>query len=237
MIEAGGRLTGSAEFPGRQGRLTFTVLAWERRQIARDQLADILWPDQLPDSWDTALNAIVSKLRRTLSTGSVEGALDCSNGVYELRLPPGSWIDVQAGINALDLAEGALRTADFGTALSEATVSSAIFSRPLLSGETLPWAETRRRELADLYVRTLDCLCRVWLAKGDCHLAARAGRRMISLAPYRESAYAALMRCHLVAGNRAEALKVYADLERLLEEELGVSPSPDVESLYVEALG
>lgn len=237
MIEAGDRLIGMAEFPGRQGRLTFTVLAWERRQIARDQLADILWPHRLPDSWDTALNAIVSKLRKTLSAGSVEGVLDCSTGVYELRLPPGSWIDVQVAINALDLAEGALRTADFGTALSEATVSSAILGRPLLSGETLPWVETRRRELADLYVRTLDCLCQVWLAKGDCHLAARAGRRMVNLAPYRESAYGALMKCHLAAGNRAEALKVYSDLERLLEEELGLSPSPDLERLYVEALG
>jgi len=237
MIEAGGGLIRMADFPGRQGRLTFTVLAWERRQIARDQLADILWPDQPPDSWDTALNAIVSKLRKTLSTGSVEGVLDCSNGVYELRLPPGSWIDVQVAINALDRAEGALRAADFGAALSEATVSSAILSRPILSGETLPWVEARRRELADLYVRTLDCLCRAWLAKGDCHLAARAGRRMVNLAPYRESAYAALMRCHLVAGNRAEALKVYSDLERLLEEELGLSPGSDVEELYVEALG
>jgi pentatricopeptide repeat protein len=226
-----------SDFPGRQGRVTFAALAWERRRISRDELADTLWPDHLPDSWDTALSAIISKLRKTLSATSLEGVLDGSDGAYELRLPLESWIDVQVGINALDRAEGAFRAGDVERAWSEATVASAIFRRPLLSGETLPWIEERRRELADLQVRTLDCLCHVWLAKGDHNLAARAGRRMVDLAPYRESSYAALMRCHLAAGNRVEALKVYSELERLLTEEFGVAPSPDVESLYMEALG
>ena len=43
------------------------------------------------------------------------------------------------------------------------------------------------------------------------------------------------MRCHLAAGNRAEALRVYADCRALLAEELGVEPAPETARVYLEA--
>jgi len=42
-----------------------------RRAIARDELADELWPEQPPRSWETALRAVVSKLRTALSASGV----------------------------------------------------------------------------------------------------------------------------------------------------------------------
>jgi len=40
-----------------------------------------------------------------------------------------------------------------------------------------------------------------------------------------------------VAGNRARALRAYRELEDLLIEELGVSPSPETAKLFDELLG
>jgi DNA-binding SARP family transcriptional activator len=44
------------------------------------------------------------------------------------------------------------------------------------------------------------------------------------------------MRLHARAGNRAEALRVFGQCRELLREELGASPSPQTEAIYLEIL-
>jgi DNA-binding SARP family transcriptional activator len=45
------------------------------------------------------------------------------------------------------------------------------------------------------------------------------------------------MKCQLAAGERAEAVRVYSELRDLLQESMGLSPAPEVERVYLEALG
>src|SRR5205085_4569182 len=59
----------------------------------------------------------------------------------------------------------------------------------------------------------------------------------VRAAPFRETTYRLLMRCHTAAGNRAEALRVYERCRRMLADELGVDPSPETESAYLALLG
>jgi DNA-binding SARP family transcriptional activator len=56
------------------------------------------------------------------------------------------------------------------------------------------------------------------------------------LEPYRETAYLLLMRAKAAAGNRAEALRTYERCRLLLSEDLGVSPSNQVENEYLAIL-
>ncbi|HVH54163.1 MAG TPA: DNA-binding protein, partial [Actinomycetota bacterium] len=66
-VEDGGLLVPEKRFPGRQGRLAFAVLAWGReRATSIDELADIVWDGEPPNAWQTALRALVSKLRAVL---------------------------------------------------------------------------------------------------------------------------------------------------------------------------
>jgi len=46
----------------------------------------------------------------------------------------------------------------------------------------------------------------------------------------------ALMRAHAAAGNRAEALRVYANCRRLFRDELGAEPSEQTASVFVSIL-
>ena len=62
--------------------------------------------------------------------------------------------------------------------------------------------------------------------------AVRAGRRLVRLAPFRESGHLVLMQALAREGNEAEALKVYADLQVLLREELGVSPGATIQRVF-----
>lgn len=239
MIESPHGLVEQSEFPGRQGRLAFVFLAASSRRITRKQLADVVWGDDLPDAWESALSAIVSKLRKVLDRTGLSGtrALDGSDGCYELRLPEGTWIDLREAVNSLDQAEGAVARGDARRAWSAAAVASAILRRPFLPGESGEWAEKTRGELAELQVRTYDTLAAAWQQAGNAAAAVRAARRAVQLAPFRESAYARLMQCHLAAGDRAEAIRVYGELRDLLRESMGLSPAPEVEKVYLEALG
>ncbi len=130
-----------------------------------------------------------------------------------------------------------MRRGDGPAAWADATVASAILRRSLLAGDTGPWVEAKRRDLHEMEVRTYDTLAAAWLLVGDARAAVRAARRAVDLAPYRESAYARLMECHLAVGNRAEAIRVYDEVSGLLRETMGISPAEEVEALYLRALG
>lgn len=236
-IESDTTLIEASAFPGRQGRLAFVFLAAEHRRVDRDRLADVLWDEELPDQWMSALAAITSKLRRVLTEAGLDGSvLDGRDGSYELRFPSGTWIDLQTAINSLDRAEGLLRRERPAEAWSEATVASSIFRRSFLAGETGEWVERMRRDIHEYEVRTFDALARAWLALGQPVAALQAARRVLDLAPFRESAHSRVMECHLAAGDRAEAVRVYDRLRRMLEETMGLSPNEITEDLYTRAL-
>lgn len=240
FLEHGDLRLDQSSLPGRQGRAALVYLVLGRtRPIPRDELVEAVWPAQAPPSADTALSAVVSKLRSALTTLGVDGTatLTSNSGCYELRLPPGTAVDLETAVNRLDRAEGALRSGDPDAAWSEATVAAAILRRPLLPGDDAPWVVTRRRELNHHLVRAYDCLVDVWLARGDTTLAVAMAREALALAPFRESGYRRLMRAHAAAGDRAEALRIYAQCQTLLREELGVDPSSETEAVFRTLLG
>lgn len=239
MIEAPEEVLEATVFPGRQGRLAFVYLAAAPRRVERGELGDLLWPVELPDAWESSLNALVSKLRKVLERAGFDGntALQSVHGAYEFRPPAGTWIDLRHAVNALDRAEGALMRGDQKAAWSDAASASAVFRRPFLSGESGPWIDRVRRELYEYQVRTFDVLAGALLADGQPDAAVRAARHAVDLAPFREACQARLMECLIASGNRAEAIKVYNELTNLLAAELGISPGSEVESLYLQALG
>jgi len=59
--------------------------------VRRDELIDLLWPTDPPAQPDEALGALLSKLRRALGGGLLEGRRELT-----LRLPPGATVDVEA---------------------------------------------------------------------------------------------------------------------------------------------
>ena len=54
--------------------------------------------------------------------------------------------------------------------------------------------------------------------------------------PFDEMACQALMRAHAVAGNRAEALRVYANCRKLFRDELGAEPSEQTAAVFLSIL-
>lgn len=235
-IEGSETLDQSA-LPGRQGRLALVYLLVERhRPVPVHELATALWGDDLPRTWEPSLRVVVSKLRSVLARADGgDTTIVTESGSYRVRLGD-AWVDIEVAANAVDRAEGAWRHGDIATTWSEATVAAGIARRPLLPGEDQSWVAALRTRLHDMGVRATDLLVQVYLARSEHSLAIAVGRDLVALEPFREASYRHLMRAHLAAGDRAEALRVHQELRKLLAEELGVDPSAATTALYLHAL-
>jgi YVTN family beta-propeller protein len=217
----------------------FAYLAAQNgRPVPRDELAELLWGDELPATWEKALRVLMTKLRALLEECGIGGstALTSAFGCYKLMLPAGVWIDVDAAVEALERAEAELAVGDLDDARSEATIAAALARRSFLPGEEGPWVEEKRRDLRDVLVRSLECLRDALFGAGEFTEAARHAEEVVALEPFRESGYRRLMECHAAAGNPAEALRVYERCRRFLADELGAYPSPATEAAYLEIL-
>jgi SARP family transcriptional regulator, regulator of embCAB operon len=226
------------DFPGRHSRLAFACLAANRsRTIPREELVTVLWGESPPAELDVTFSAVLSKLRALLRRGGlVSVAIELQHGAVEMRLPPAAWIDLEAAANALDEAEGALRSGDAARAWSFANVVVTIARRGFLPDEEAPWIEARRTRLRLSLARALQCLSAVSAERGEQALAIEYADEVIALEPFREAAYRDLMRLHARMGNRAEAVRVFGRCRELLREELGASPSPETEVLFLKIL-
>ena len=117
----------------------------------------------------------------------------------------------------------------------------ALCSRPDAGSypdEDADWIREIRHELDALYLRALECYTHACLGVGGTELAAaeRAGRELISRAPYRENGYRYLMRVLAQTGNPAEALRIYEQLRGRLRDELGIAPSTGTLKLHAQLL-
>jgi SARP family transcriptional regulator, regulator of embCAB operon len=205
--------------------------------VTRDDLVNVLWPDQPPAEQDIALSAVLSKLRAALKRAHLAGAgIEMRAGSLHLRLPAEVRIDVEDARNAVDEAEGAWRRRDLGEAWAQANVAVVVARRPLLPREEAPWIESERARLRAMHARALHVLSAVSAANGEPELALQHANEILALEPFRETGYQHLMRLHAESGNRGEALRVFHRLRELLRDELGTSPSPQTEALFREIL-
>jgi DNA-binding SARP family transcriptional activator len=237
-VEIDGRRAPDAALGGRRPRLAFAVLAAEHgRDVSREELALALWGEQLPRTWAPSLREVVSKVRRYLdAVGLAEARVTSAFGCYRLDLPAGAEVDVEMAEEGAEEAARLLAAGDLPAAHALATRVQAIASQPLLAGEQGQWLEGRRRLLEDCLACALHVLAAVAEERRDWAAVIHAQEALVARQPFREDAYDSLMRAHAAAGNRAQAIRVYHRCRLLLDEELAIRPSPQMEARFLSLL-
>jgi DNA-binding SARP family transcriptional activator len=221
--------------PGAKGQLLFAYLVLNRlRRVARDELLLALYGEEASPDHQPRLSVLLSKLRRVVGPERLAG-----RATIELALPADAFVDVEAALEALHRAESHVARGEWAEAWGPSGVAYHIASRPLLHGHDAPWLDEWRQRLDDVRLRGLECFARARLGLGGPTLpqAADCARRLIELAPFRETGHMILMEAHEQSGNVAEALRVYDRLRLLLRDELGVAPGPAVQAVYRRLLG
>ena len=131
-------------------------------------------------------------------------------------------MDVEAAIEAAHRAESAIALREWPRAWGPALLALFVAEREFMPGDDSPWIDAQRQQMADVHLRALEAYAATGLGVGGTELAAaaRAGRRLVKLAPFRESGYELLMRALSRQGNPAEALRVHSELCHVLRDEL-----------------
>jgi SARP family transcriptional regulator, regulator of embCAB operon len=221
--------------PGALGQMLFTYLVLNRlRRIDRDELLMAVYGEDAAPGHQARLSVLLSKVRRVTGPELLAGRSE-----LELALPPDAFVDIEAALDALHRAESHVAKGEWASAWGPASLAYDVASRPLLRSHDRSWLDEWRRRLDDVRLSGLECVAAASLGLGGPELpqAANCARRLIELAPFRESGYRILMEALERSGNVAEALRVYDGLRVALRDELGVSPSSAVRDVYRRLLG
>jgi SARP family transcriptional regulator, regulator of embCAB operon len=216
--------------PGAKGRLLFAYLVLNRlRRLGRDELLQAVYGEEVSPDHQPRLSVLLSRLRTAVGSELLPGRSE-----IELILPPDAFVDVEAALEALHRAESHVAAGHSAEAWGPAGVAYHVASRPLLQGHDRPWLDEWRQRLDDVRLRGLECFAAARLELGGSTLpqAEECGRRLIALAPYRETGHRILMEALERRGNVAEALLVYDRLRVVLRDELGIMPGQAVQSVY-----
>ncbi|GAB3658136.1 BTAD domain-containing putative transcriptional regulator [Glycomyces tarimensis] len=218
--------------PGRKVRALLAVLlVHDGRAVSADRLVEDLWGSAPPADPTAALHVRVSQLRRALAAAEPQArALVVSQPPgYALRAAPRT-VDaarfdalIAKARTAEDPRERAGRYAD----------ALGLWRGPALADfADDPFAEASAARLEEQRLAAAEAHAEARLALGEHgELVGELGE-LVARHPYRERLRAAHMRALHRAGRTSEALESYTELRRLLADELGLDPGPDLAALH-----
>jgi DNA-binding SARP family transcriptional activator len=223
-IEAGPSFLVERHFPARQGRRLWVYLVLNRaRPVGRERLAAAVWGDELPESWESTLNALVSRLRTALKA-LPDVAIRGEPGRYGLELPAAVFVDLERARAARHAADAALRLGDPLTALAEARVAMEIAARGFLDGEESPWINGERAALHVLRLSALECTVEAEFRRGNLEIAEREAEHLTAIDPLWEPGYRLRMRAAIARGNPAHGARILEQCRSALRP-AGLEPS------------
>ncbi len=238
-IDRDGVASTGAGLAGRRSEIVFAYLAAEhRRSVSRDELADALWPETLPDTWNAGLRSVLSDVRRFLDGAGLDPAqtLLTQGGSLRFCLPEGAVLDLDEARDALPRARHLLAAGDAAAAADAAGRAADATALPFLSHHEGTWADGLRSELDALHSRALEVQARALSQAGDARAAVAAADRLVRADPFLEAAHRLRIEMLGAAGDRAGALKAYEHCKALLAAELGISPSAETDAALQRAL-
>ncbi|WP_432842021.1 BTAD domain-containing putative transcriptional regulator [Dactylosporangium sp. CA-092794] len=207
--------------------------------VSRDEIVEMLWGARPPKTAATQVHAAVGRLRAILEPDrgerSADGVLPLTHGGYRLHID-GDAVDVTRFVGlvtraanveaslpaeALGLLEEALRCWR-GPVLADAN--------PRLRGHPAAAALGQQRLAAALRLADLAIELRLY------ETAVTPLSRLARAEPFHEGLHTRLMLLLAGDGERAAALRLYAEVRARLVDELGVEPSQEMQAAHVRVL-
>jgi WD40 repeat protein/serine/threonine protein kinase len=198
--------------------------------VAADTLIEEIWGDRPPDAAKSALQAYVSRLRKSLGPGRLEGRPPG----YLLHAEPDEVDAVrfeqlvrQARERLVRDPKGAADLLDQAFSLWKGTPLAGLADEPSLRPEV--------SRLEELHLVATEDRNEAAFALGRQPDIAEL-ERLVDRYPLRERFWGQFMLALYRSGRQAEALDVYRRARDLLAEELGIDPSPELKRLHERVL-
>lgn len=224
LADETGPLSGPAVQRHRIGLLAILATTCPRAE-PREKLMALLWPDRDAESARNLLKQSAYVLRRALGDGAIRSAGDA------LRF--------DASIVHCD----AIRFTE-AMAAGNPEAAAGLYTGPFLDGfflngapEFETWVEEQRGRLAALYAQALETLARDDETRRDYRSALQRWLALARQDPLHSGAVLGLMRSFESAGDPAAALRHAEQHARLLRDELGIRPPPELSGMVARLQG
>ena len=202
---------------GSKRLLAFVAL--HRGWVERSYAAGALWPTGDDTRAAGNLRSALWRLNRT-------GVDLMSVDKHRLAIDEGVLVDVQLiGSWASRMITDVARDADLEV------MPSGVDALDLLPGWCEDWALLERERVRQRLLHALEALSRRLSDMGRSAEAVEAALLAVAAEPLRESAQRALIAAHLAEGNWVEGCRAFQAYRRLLEDELGTSPGPEISAM------
>jgi predicted ATPase/DNA-binding SARP family transcriptional activator len=215
-----------ADVGGSKRQALLAMLALRQgRVVDVDGLVDGLWGEALPAAPRNALHHHIARLRAALGDESIVGSTDG----YALK---DARVDAVRFEELLAETRAALRDSDVPAAADTVASALALWRGPALQGLTsTAWFSAEARRLETLHVDALEEDFEVRLALGEHRELAPALRSALVDNPFRERLWGQLMLALYRSGRQADALETFQEARRVLADELGLEPGPELRRL------
>jgi DNA-binding SARP family transcriptional activator len=218
----------------RQRALLALLVLHANEPLSADRIVDALWPDSPPGSGAKAVAFHVSKLRRALALhGDRDDGppiLATTPAGYVLRVEPDS-IDAVAAERLGREGEALLHDRPAEARERLASALGLWHGEPLSDLAYQRFARQEIERLNELRLRFLEDRIEADLALGRHAELVGELRDVVAANPYRERLRGQLMLALYRCGRQADALTAGQEGRRILLEELGIDPSPELQSL------
>jgi DNA-binding SARP family transcriptional activator len=216
------------------------LLLHRSRMHRREVLAGVLWGEASEERARGALRTTLWRLRRAIEPAGVPTGrylVTTSQGEVGVRVGIDVWVDVAAFEEAVAKAVAGRPEALQEEHAAQLELSLRLYEGELLEGFYDDWVLRERERLRALYLQALACLMHSAAKRADLKAAIDHGRRLLVEDPLRESVHREVMRLYLRDGQRAEALRQFAECRRILDEELQVEPMAETLAVYRQVVG
>lgn len=208
----------------------------EGRAVSVSELIDDVWGNHPPRSAVGAIRTYVSRLRRVLDPEHVtrrrSTLLPAVADGYALREPVEAE-DVGRLRRLTADAERDRRAGATQDALRQLRQATALWRGTSLAGVPGPLADLQRMRLEERRLSLTEACVELELELGERSTAIAELTAVCAEYPMRERPRELLMRALRESGRQAEALAVFADLRRLLNNEFGVEPGDALRELHL----
>src|SRR3954468_9828725 len=214
---------------GKRRALLAHLLIHANEVVSAEQLIDELWDEHPPATAGKSVQVYVSQLRKALSTN---GAVLGTRGSGYVISVAADEVDALLFEERLETAQQAFTEGDARSGAREARGALELWRGPALFDFAYEsFAQTAAARLNELRLVALETRIDADLALGAHSRVASELESLVAEHPLRERFRAQLMLALYRCGRQSQALESYRDGRRLLLDELGIEPSPELRDL------
>ncbi len=219
--------------PSPRDRMVLQALTLHGRDVVHpEQLAEVLWPRDVPPSWNKVVQGCVSRLRRSLGPDAIETTPEG----YRL-ITASDEIDVSEFERLVQRSRDLLALGEPERA-DHAIREALTLWRGEPFGDLSDWDDARieRERLTELRLDAEELAVDAALRSGRHREVLAEARARAEQQPMREERWALLARAEYQSGRQTAALRALRRARDLLATEVGLEPGPELRSLETSIL-